>query len=117
MSNKKNDKVESDSTPVEPVTQENTQVPVEENTPITETAPVESKPIVASDMAFAKVTFSGQHSETVQVPIGTKLSDVKLAGANIDSMIIRNEKGHLLSTAKVVDSDLKVFTYAKANRG
>ena len=114
MSNKKNDKVESDSTPVEESTPVTETAPVE---PVTTQPPVESKPIVASDMAFAKVTFSGQHSETVQVPIGTKLSDVKLAGANIDSMIIRNEKGHLLSTAKVVDSDLKVFTYAKANRG
>ena len=110
---------------------------IEATTPVVETPATESiavepiateavapetpnvSPSVPNTPPMATVVFSGQHVETVQVIVGTKLSDVKLAnGSSVDSMMLRNAKGHSIASSKQVEAgSLEVFTYAKAKRG
>jgi hypothetical protein len=111
----------------EPVQVVSTEVP--DNTPPVEEPVVDASsilepviavsPVVPNSPEMATIVFSGQHVETVKVPVRTKLKDIKLSGgATVGSMMLRNAKGHMLSEEKEVEAgSMEVFTYAKAKRG
>jgi len=107
--------------PVESVASEAAATP--EVTPVVSTTDTvtpsveESKAATPSVPETVSLVFTGHHVETVTVSVGTELKNVRLANANIESMILRNEKGHLISASTKVEEPLKIFTYAKASRG
>ena len=81
-------------------------------------APAEA-PAASTDKPMAKVVFTGMHSGTYEVEVGTKLNAIKLNGdVNLSTMMLRDSKGRVVSAnAAVATGTTDVFTAAKAERG